>query len=284
MGEILITGKTKLLGLIGDPVEHSLSSPMHNAAFDFLGLDYVYVPFHVKRESLGAAIKGARALNIKGLNVTIPHKREVINYLTKIDKAAELIGAVNTIKFDYEEIIGYNTDGMGAVRALEDIRSVKDKNVVMVGAGGAARAVTFQLILSDINKISILNRSPEKAESLKNDIKRKLPANVVAGGLDLMEKEISNADILIDTTPLGMYPHIDDIPAVSADIMHSDLIVNDLVYNPLDTVLLKEAKKAGAKTVSGIKMLIYQGAESFKIWTGQEPSTDVMEKAVLDLL
>ncbi|MCK9151739.1 shikimate dehydrogenase [Methanobacterium alcaliphilum] len=280
----MITGKTKLLGLIGDPVEHSLSSPMHNAAFDFLDMDYVYVPFHVKKEYLGEAIVGAQALNIKGMNVTIPHKREIMNHLTKIDKAAELIGAVNTIKFDSDEIIGYNTDGIGAVRALEDIAPVKEKKVVILGAGGAARAVAFQLILSKVDKISILNRSLEKAESLKKDIDGKITSNIIAGGLNLLEKEISNADILIDTTPVGMYPHHNDSPIVSFDMMHSDLLVNDLVYNPLDTVLLKEAKKAEAKTVSGIKMLIYQGVESFKIWTGQEPPVEIMEKAVLTLL
>ena len=161
---------------------------------------------------------------------------------------------------------------------MEEVVPVKDKKVVMVGAGGAARAVAFQLILSGIENITIINRTPEKALKLKNEIESKIESNVSYGNLEILEKEISKADILINTTPIGMYPHIDDKPLANASMMHSDLVVNDLVYNPMETVLLKEAEKAGAKTVSGLKMLIYQGAEAFKIWTGVDAPLDVMEK------
>ena len=280
----MITGKTNIVGLIGDPVGHSMSPPMHNAAFEYLGLDFAYVPFNVKITALDEAIKGASALGIKGLNVTIPHKIKVLEFLDVIDNPAELIGAVNTIKFDSGKITGYNTDGIGAVRALEEVVQVKDKKVLMVGAGGAARAVAFQLILSGIESITIINRTPEKALKLKNEIESKIDSNIFYGNLEILEKEISKADILINTTPIGMYPHINDTPLANASMMHSDLVVNDLVYNPMDTVLLKEAEKAEAKTVSGLKMLLYQGAEAFKIWTGKEAPVDVMEKIVLDLL
>lgn len=280
----MITGKTNIVGLIGNPVEHSMSPPMHNAVFDYLGLDFVYVPFNVEKNALYDSIQGARALGIKGLNVTIPHKTRVMEFLDVIDEAAELIGAVNTIKFEEDVAIGYNTDGIGAVKALEEITSVNSKKVVIIGAGGAARAVAFQLILSGIESLTIINRTPEKALKLKNEIVSKVESNVFCGNLEIMEKEVSNADILIDTTPIGMYPHIDDEPVIRAEMMHSDLVVNDLVYNPLETVLLKEAEKVGAKGVSGLKMLIYQGAEAFKIWTGVDAPVSIMEKNLLKLL
>ncbi|MDO9045939.1 MAG: shikimate dehydrogenase [Methanobacteriaceae archaeon] len=280
----MITGKTNIVGLIGDPVGHSMSPPMHNAAFEYLGLDFAYVPFNVKITALDEAIKGASALGIKGLNVTIPHKIKVLEFLDVIDNPAELIGAVNTIKFDSGKITGYNTDGIGAVRALEEVVQVKDKKVLMVGAGGAARAVAFQLILSGIESITIINRTPEKALKLKNEIESKIDSNIFYGNLEILEKEISKADILINTTPIGMYPHINDTPLANASMMHSDLVVNDLVYNPMDTVLLKEAEKAEAKTVSGLKMLLYQGAEAFKIWTNKDAPLDIMEKNILKLL
>ncbi|MDO8869710.1 MAG: shikimate dehydrogenase [Methanobacteriaceae archaeon] len=280
----MITGKTNIVGLIGDPVEHSMSPPMHNAAFEYLGLDFAYVPFNVKTTALGEAIKCASALGIKGLNVTIPHKTNVLEFLDVVDNPAELIGAVNTIKFVNGKIIGYNTDGIGAVRALEEVVQVKNKKVVLAGAGGAARAVTFQLILSGIESITIINRTLEKALKLKNEIESKIDSNIFYGNLEILEKEISKADILINTTPIGMYPHTNDKPLANASMMHSDLVVNDLVYNPMETVLLKEAEKAGAKSVSGLKMLLYQGAEAFKIWTGQEPPVDIMEKTLLALL
>jgi shikimate dehydrogenase len=280
----MITGKTNIVGLIGNPVEHTMSPPMHNAAFDYLGLDFTYVPFNVEKNVLQDSIQGARALGIKGLNVTIPYKTRVMEFLDVIDKPAELIGAVNTIKFEEDVATGYNTDGIGAVKALEEIESVNNKKVVMVGAGGAARAVAFQLILSGIESLTIINRTPEKALKLKNEIESKVESTVFYGNLEILEKEVSNTDILIDTTPIGMYPHIDDEPVIRAEMMHSDLVVNDLVYNPLDTVLLKEAEKASAKGVSGLKMLIYQGAEAFKIWTGEDAPVDIMEKTLLNLL
>ena len=276
----MVKGTTKVVGIIGDPIKHSLSPLMHNAAFKYLNLDYIYVPFLVKKGMLEDAIAGAKSLNIKGLNVTIPHKREVIKYLDSLDESAKLIEAVNTINFD-DTIKGYNTDGVGAIRAIEDVTNIKNKKIIIIGAGGAARAVSFQMLLAGAGMIVIANRTLDNAIKLKESLVEKLNGNV--GCIDLgdeLKDELQDADILIDTTPIGMYPNINQEPLVKADAMHEGLVVNDLVYNPIKTTLLKEAEKAGAKTISGIGMLIYQGIESFKIWTGITPPFNVFEDAL----
>ncbi|MDP3066740.1 MAG: shikimate dehydrogenase [Methanobacteriaceae archaeon] len=278
----MITGKTALVGIVGDPVEHSLSPPMHNAAFQHLKLDYVYVPFHVPAKNLENAIKGAKDMGIKGLNITIPHKTAVIRYLDEVDQAAQLIGAVNTLKFTEDKIKGYNTDGVGAVKAIEEIITVKDKKVVIMGAGGAARAVAFQLILNGIQKLSIANRTPEKAEQLARDIKSKLEFS--SRVVNFSELELTSTDILINTTPVGMHPHEDQKPLVTSEMMHPELVVNDIIYNPLRTGFLKEAEDSGAKTVNGTKMLVYQGVEAFRIWTGVNPPVEVFTEALMETL
>jgi len=278
----MITGKTNVFGIIGDPVEHSLSPGMHNAAFKELGLDNIYVPFQVKAENLEDAILGAQSLGIKGFNVTIPHKKEVINYLDYLDIAAGLIGAVNTIEFGKNGAVGHNTDGIGAVKAIEEVTPVKNKKVVVLGAGGASRAITFQLLLSGVDNLIIANRTVEKAIELKTDLDEKLDHEVRVSGLDeKLTQEIKDTDILINTTPVGMYPNIHQKPVVNAAMMHQELVVNDIVYNPLKTGLLKEADKAGAKSISGLKMLMYQGVEAFKIWTGIEPPVEIFQNALM---
>lgn len=281
----MITGKTAIVGIIGDPVEHSLSPPMHNAAFKELKLDYVYIPFHVTSENLAEAVHGARAMGIKGLNITIPHKREIIKYIDELDEAAELIGAVNTVKFNEERTVGYNTDGLGAIRAIEEIEPVKNKKVVILGAGGAARAISFQILLSGAGEVVIANRTVDNACNLVKDIKNRFNFTLGCCGLDdKLKNHLKDSDILINTTPIGMHPHEDQEPLVSCDMMHSNLVVNDIVYNPLKTGLLKEAEKAGAKIVFGTKMLIYQGVEAFRIWTGVKPPANIFEKALLGVL
>ena len=278
-----IKGSTNIVGLIGHPVEHSFSPPMHNAAFDALGMDYAYVAFDVNPNDLSSAIEGAKSLNIKGFNVTIPHKIEVMQYLNELDEVASLIGAVNTI--DFKNLKGYNTDGIGAVRAIEEVSPIKDKDVIVAGAGGASRAISFYLAKFGASSITILNRNADKAQNLAEDVlKSDLIGDVNSDSISQINGYLGNADILVDTTPLGMDPHIDDEPIARADSMHEDLVVFDAVYNPNETVLIKEAIKAGAKPVYGIKMLLYQGAESFKIWTGQDAPIDVMEKALNEYL
>ena len=271
-----IKGSTNIVGLIGHPVEHSFSPPMHNAAFNALNMDWAYVAFDVNPFNVKSAIEGAKSLNIKGFNVTIPHKIEVMKYLDEIDEVAGLIGAVNTI--DFKSMKGYNTDGIGAVKAIEEVTSIKNKNVVVAGAGGASRAISFYIAKYGAESVTILNRNVEKAQSLADDIN--LIDDVNADSIKNIKGHVADADILIDTTPVGMHPNVNDDAIICAEDMHEDLVVFDAVYNPNETSLIKEAIKANAKPVYGIKMLLYQGVESFKIWTGQNPPVDVMEDAL----
>ena len=299
----MVDGKTKILGVIGDPIEHTFSPAMHNAGLNQLNLNYIYLPFHVKSDRLSLAIEGAKALGIQGLNVTIPHKTDVIKELDEIDAVAQMIGAVNTIQFVYDEdnessnqdnesnvkTKGFNTDGYGCVRAIEEKTSVKDKKVTITGAGGASRAVAFQIANSGIEELSILNRNFTKAEALSNDLKTNLASigidiNINAFEIDDLKRELDSSDIFIDTTPIGMYPNVDDKPIASADMLHEDLVVNDIVYTPMETSLIKEAIKANAEIVYGYKMLLYQGIRSFEIWLNQDAPVDVMEKSLLDVL
>lgn len=274
-----IKGSTNIVGLIGHPVEHSFSPPMHNAAFEQLGMDYAYVAFDVEPKNLKSAIDGAKSMGIRGLNVTIPHKIEVMKYLDEIDEVAGLIGAVNTI--DFNDMKGYNTDGIGAVRAIEEETSIKDKSVVIAGAGGASRAISFYIAKYGASRLTILNRNVENAHKLASNVSDSgLIGDVEAASICEIASFLNDADILINTTPVGMHPNVNDVPVASADDMHDDLVVFDAVYNPNETVLLKEAVKAGARPVYGIKMLLYQGAESFRIWTGVDAPVDAMEDAL----
>ncbi|MBQ1781394.1 MAG: shikimate dehydrogenase [Methanobrevibacter sp.] len=275
----MIKGSTNIVALIGHPVEHSFSPPMHNRAFEKLNMDYAYVAFDVEPANLKSAIEGAKALNIKGFNVTIPHKISVMEFLDEIDEVARLIGAVNTI--DFKNMKGYNTDGIGAVKAIEEVTSIKGKNVVIAGAGGASRAISFYIAKYGADAMTILNRNPLKAQNLASDVSNSgLIGEVKSDSISEINAYLADADILIDTTPVGMHPNVDDEPIATSQNMHEDLVVFDAVYNPNETVLLKEAIKAGAKPVYGIKMLLYQGAESFKIWTGHDAPVDEMEMAL----
>lgn len=299
----MVDGKTRILGVIGDPIEHTFSPAMHNAGLNALGLNYIYLPFHVTEDRLGECIQGAKAMGIEGLNVTIPHKTNVIKHLDDIDQVASMIGAVNTIQFIYDEeneptnqnnesnvrAKGFNTDGYGCVRAIQEKTSVKDKKVTITGAGGASRAIAFQIANSGIDELSILNRNIQKAESLADDLKSNLSIigidiGINAYEIDNLKRELDDSDIFIDTTPLGMYPNVNDNPIAESDMLHEDLLVNDIVYTPMETSLIKEAIKANAEVVYGYKMLLYQGIRSFEIWLNREAPVDVMEKALLDVL
>ena len=303
LGDIVIDGKTRILGVIGDPIEHTFSPAMHNAGLKELGLNYIYLPFHVKPDRLKECIEGAKSLGIQGLNVTIPHKSNVMKHLDDIDQVASMIGAVNTIQFNFDEnnessnqnnetnvtTKGFNTDGYGCLRAIQEKTSIKDKKVTITGAGGAARAVAFQIASSGIGELSILNRNFVKAESLANDLKTNLAGigieiDINAYEIEELKRQLSDSDIFIDTTPIGMYPNVDDKAIASADMLHEDLVVNDIVYTPMETSLIKEAKIANAEIVPGYKMLLYQGIRSFEIWLGHDAPVDVMEKALLDVL
>jgi len=265
----------KIYGIIGDPVAHSLSPVMHNAAFEKLGMDAVYLAFRVSKGELEDAIRGAKSLGISGLNVTIPLKEKALSFVDA-EPIAKKIGAVNTIDFSSGTPVGYNTDGIGSLRVLkETVGEINGKNVLILGAGGAAKAISFYLDAEGA-KVTIANRTRERATQLASNLH-----NASAIGLDAeLKKHIKASDILINATSVGMHPY-EDATLVNADLMHPDLVVFDIVYNPMETELLKEAKRTGVKkTVDGVKMLVYQGAASFKIWTKEEPPIEVMEKVV----
>jgi len=271
---------TKLIAIIGDPVEHSLSPTMHNAAFEALDLNYAYMPLRVPQGALEGAIATARMLKMAGMNVTHPHKIKILSLLDKLDKSAKLVGAVNTVKNDRGKLIGYNTDGAGAVRALEsETGELTGRRVLLLGAGGAARAIAFSLVKEGA-ELNIANRTTSRAKELTAAIKMSLGTNV--GIINLNRKELSetikNMDIIINATTIGMHPDVNRT-LLTADVMHKGLIVNDIVYEPLQTRLLTEAKKAGARTVTGLGMLIHQAALSFEIWTGRRAPIKVMKAA-----
>jgi len=276
----------RVFGVFGDPIGHSLSPAMHNAAFSALGMDCIYHAFRVRPEKLEKAIFGAEAMGFGGLNLTVPLKEAALKLnCIKPDPLAERIGAINTVVFEKAgEITGYNTDGLGAKQALLDAAvEIRGSKIVVAGAGGAARAIAFQLA-ADGAEITIINRTEERAIELASEISASVfPGRIKGTGLSGLKGLLREADILINTTTLGMHPNIDTAIATSEEL-HSDLTVFDIVYNPLETRLLREAKATGAKTVSGILMLVYQGAEAFKLWTGIEPPVELMKKTVLEAL
>lgn len=276
----------QVFGVFGDPVGHSLSPAMHNAAFSALGMDCIYHAFRVAPDKLEKAILGAEAMGFGGLNLTVPLKEKAL----KLDfinpgPLAKRIGAVNTVVFGKSgEIQGYNTDGLGARKALLDSAvEITGSKIVVAGAGGAARAVAFQLA-ADGAEITVVNRTEERAVELAREISAaSLSGRIKGTGLSGLKELLRDADVLINTTTLGMHPNMDAAIA-TAEELHSDLTVFDIVYNPLETRLLREAKAAGAKTISGVLMLVYQGAEAFKLWTGVEPPVELMKKTVLEAL
>ncbi|MEM1551025.1 MAG: shikimate dehydrogenase, partial [Candidatus Bathyarchaeia archaeon] len=272
-----ITGRTRVCALIGYPIEHSLSPIMHNAAFQHLGLDYIYVAFNVPPENLGEAVSGIRGLGIRGVNVTMPYKINVIKYLDELDEGAKMAGSVNTILNRDGRLIGYTTDGLGALSALKYAGSDPlGKKVVILGAGGASKSISFTLV-NHAQELVILNRTLRKAEELADELRRvSSSVEIRAGPLleGVLGDELRNADILINATSVGMKPNEDETP-VKREMLHGNLTVFYIVYDPLETRLLREAKSVGAKTVDGLSMLVHQGALSFEIWTGVKAPIEV---------
>lgn len=264
---------TKLYGVIGHPVTHSLGPAMHNLALSQAGINGVYLAFDVT--DLASAIAGIRALPIQGVSVTVPHKTAIMPFLDAIGDTAASIGAVNTITNDNGRLSGYNTDAYGAITALEQhIGSIKDKKIVILGAGGAARAVAFGAIQKDA-RIHIVNRTRSKGE--------KLAAALGAEYHDPSELPEISYDIIINTTSAGMYPHTDEMP-ISPDAITPGATVMDIIYNPLKTKLLHEAAKHGCKTIDGVSMFVHQGARQFFLWTGREPPVAQMTSCVYEAL
>ncbi len=269
IGDIYADKATQLFGVFGDPVAHSLSPAMHNRAFAYAGYKGVYLPFQV--EEIEPAVVAVKTLGISGISVTLPHKVAVMEYLDRLDPLAERIGAVNTIVNADGVLTGYNTDCFGAVSALVQHTDISGKDVAIIGAGGAARAIGWGMVDAGGN-VTIINRSAENGEKLAKDLSSDfLPLD----GVGKLE-----ADILINTTPVGMHPHTADLP-VPAEIFRRGMLVMDIVYTPLKTEFLKQAQVAGSRIIDGLTMFVLQGARQFELWTGLEAPVDAMREAVL---
>ena len=278
-----INAHTQFCGVIGNPVEHSLSPAIHNAAFQKLGLNFVYLAFRV--EAIGEAIKGLRALgNFRGASVTIPHKVAAVPFLDSVEPTARHIGAINTIVAEGGTLTGHNTDAIGALRALrEGGAELKGRQVVMLGSGGAARAIAFALgTETGIERLTLLGIDSQERTALARDLQSKTGMTVQESLLDegALRKILPDSHVLIHCTPMGMSPKVNET-AVPAALLHTGLTVMDIVYNPRDTQLLKDAKARGCRTIPGLEMFLHQAAAQFELWTHHAAPADVM-RAVLE--
>ncbi len=276
-----ISPATKMVGVFGCPVKHSASPAMQNAAFLAAGLDYVYLPFEVKPDDIEPALNAVRILGFRGINLTIPHKETSIPFLDEISEEALKIKAVNTVMADSGKLRGFNTDIEGFLKPLvmEKKWPPEGKKAVILGAGGAARAVVFALLNEGAGEITIANRNIARAEELADFMKNIFPGSIIktAGIADSsLHREISGSSLLVNCTPLGLKG---ETPLEDASCLGRGITVYDLIYRPSDTPLLTAARNRGADTIGGLGMLVYQGAASFRIWTSVDPPVDVMKKA-----
>lgn len=270
----------KVVGIIGYPLGHSVSPAMHNAAFRELGLDYEYIPFEVEPADLGEALHGLRALHIAGFNVTIPHKEVIVPLLDEVTKLARVIGAVNTVENQDGTLVGYNTDAPGFIESLREDAGFdpEGKRAVILGAGGAGRAVATILAEVGAKEIVIADVIEEKARELAEYLGSAMETTCKAAHLG--DLDLAGVDLLVNATPVGMHPKVNDSPLpAGVKIKNKKLLVYDLVYNPADTKLLKTAKAAGCKICSGLGMLVRQGALAFTIFTGEEAPVETMWEA-----
>ena len=294
-----ITGKTRIIGVIGYPVSHSRSPQMHNAAIVDLGLNFVYLPFNVKPQDLEDAIKGFKAQQFVGVNVTIPHKQVVIPMVDQLSTQADLIGAVNTLIFEEDQIYGHNTDAVGFIQAMEETLNLsqielpsQDIKVVVLGAGGAARAIIVALALNGATEIIIANRTRARAKHLIRDLDCKF------SGLERMSQvqfkfaeinseelanHISTSHLLVNTTSVGMIAG-NEIDLFNLDALSVRTVVYDIVYTPPVTALMKAAQIRGCPTIGGIGMLVHQGSIAFQKWTNVVPNVSIMRQALLQSL
>jgi shikimate dehydrogenase len=277
---------TRLCAVIGNPVAHSLSPALHNAAFDELGLDFIYVAFRV--ENLESALTGMRALdNFRGMSVTIPHKIEAIKYMDEIAEEDRAIGSINTIINEKGRLIGLGTDGPGALKAFIDAGvSLEGKNILMLGAGGAARAIAFTLALKGgAAKLTILDINEGMLHGLATDLKGGTQASIESAGLSdsSLAKGLGQADVIINCTPIGMHPK-EGVSLVPVDHFRPGQVVFDVVYTPLETRLLADARSRGLKVISGVEMFINQAALQFGHFTGVEPPIELMRRVVMERL
>ena len=277
-----ITGQTKIVGIIGDPIEHSRSPQIHNAAITALGLDYVYVAFHVQPNNLGAAIEGFKATNVVGINVTIPHKQNVISYLDEISREATLIGAVNTLIFKDGAISGENTDAPGFLQAMQEegLDVPQGGSAVIIGAGGSARAIVVALALAGVQTICIANRTVSRAVALATDLSDKTDASIYGIGLDdpRLPSAVEMSQLVVNTASTSM--DVSHPLLIDPEWLTPQSIVYDIVYTPPETRLLQAAAEKECHTVGGLGMLVHQGAIAFERWTGVNPPVETMRQAL----
>jgi shikimate dehydrogenase len=276
----MISGKTRLLALIGYPVSHSLSPRMHNAAFEADGLDYVYVCLDVDPDDLPAAVKGAAALKLRGFNITMPHKRAMIPLLDELDEGARISGAVNTVVIEGSRLRGYNTDGGGMVMACREAGiELSGRRVLLLGAGGAAAAIALAFGTAGIGELRIANRSPEHATELRDKLRAAGMKRVEIHPLDALDEAAREAEVIVNATSLGMKDG-DPLP-IPAEYLDGRRAVCDAVYRPgRETNLIREARERGARVVTGERMLLYQGVLAQQLWTGREPNVRAMDAAI----
>jgi shikimate dehydrogenase len=276
---------TEVIGLIGHPIKHSYSPFIHNVTIELKKLDYIYLPFDVPVSNLKNALKGMIALGIKGFNVTIPHKENILQYMHNVSEEATMIGAINTVVNDHGKLNGYNTDMHGIYETLIPYKDeITGRDVSVVGSGGAARAVIYTLIRHfRPSLINIINRTEQRAESLKRYFKEKVKYSSFKTH-ELFPPDLvdvfSGSKLIINATPVGMFPDIDDSITTLQSSFHKEHIVFDLVYNPAQTRLLQMANVNGAVTLDGLKMLVYQAAKSFELWTGEELPIEQLHKSL----
>ncbi|GAB7386616.1 shikimate dehydrogenase [Bacillaceae bacterium] len=275
-----MNSETKLVGLFGYPVGHSISPAMQNAAFRALGINMRYAAFAVEPSRLQNAVEGIRALRFRGVNVTIPHKVAIIPFLDELDEEAREIGAVNTVVNADGKLIGYNTDGKGYVTSLvrETGISLPEQAALVLGAGGAARAVAVSLARSGIGRLVIANRTERKAQELAERVAEYTETAAIA--LEKIPRYMPDVTLVINTTSVGMHPQVDAMP-LEERYLRPGLVVSDLVYNPLETRLLRRAREAGAQVHNGLGMFVHQGALAFRLWTGTEAPVDLMRETAL---
>lgn len=282
-----ITGATRVVGVIGDPIAHSLSPPMHNAAFKEEGLDWVYVPFHVRAESLAAAVEGLRAIGLVGFNVTVPHKVAIVPLLDELDQSARLIGAVNTVVRRDGRWVGYNTDGLGFLRSLQTEAGFEPngQRVLLLGAGGAARAIGVQLALEGAACVDVANRTYARAVELVSHLGDATGVASHAYDLEQLTPGLTaQYDAIVHTTSWGMAPNSQVPPLLQPELLKPNTLVCDIVYTPQETSLLQAAKARGCPTLPGLGMLVHQAAAAFEMWTEHRAPVDVMYNVLKESL
>ena len=282
---MVFTGKTKNLGVIGYPIKHSLSPVIQNTAIQEAGIDYAYIAMPIAPEDLEKAVIGLKALNFTGFNVTIPHKVNIMQYLDEIDEMAKLIGAVNTVHIKDGKLYGYNTDAIGFINPLlKENVEIKDKTAAILGVGGACRAVVCGLIKQGIKNIILAVRNLAKAQLLANDFNDLVDIKVCDWHSEEFKQYLAQADLLVNTTPLGMEGNIDSKPPVDWESVKKSAFVYDIVYIPAETKFLQEAKEYGHKILNGERMLAEQGVAALHLWTDKDINVDIMVKTLHDYL